>query len=173
MGEELGDAAPLYADVHRRRHLERLGQLVRLNVRALDRLVEVSLQRDEHARHVAELREPRVQPRDLGEALRVARVVRVAHEVARVEPARVVKHRRLQLPELLEDQVALLAAGELDGVDGAARVDRRRVGGAQRTAEEGVEQRRLAGARAADDVAEQHAALDARAAAAAMAVARA
>lgn len=95
-------------------------------------------------------------------AVGIRRVVGKADDVAAGQLGLVLQDGGLALAQLLEDEVALLAAAQLDAVDGRARPDGRVVGRIEGPVEEGVEDGALAAAAGAQHVAQHHVALDAR-----------
>ncbi len=92
----------------------------------------------------------------MGEGIRVRRVVRVHQDVAGRQLGGVIQDGRFQLAQLLQNEGALLAAGELDRVDGRAGFDGGVVRRGEGPGEEGVQQGGLARRRTAQDVREEH-----------------
>ncbi|KAI7340992.1 hypothetical protein KC340_g140 [Hortaea werneckii] len=91
---------------------------------------------------------------DVAEGVRVRGVVDEAEEVAGVqELGRVLQDGGLELAHLGEDEVALLAAVQFDGVDGRLGFDGRVVSRGERAVEEGVQERGFAAGGCPEDVA--------------------
>ena len=97
----------------------------------------------------------------MSEAVRIRRVVGVADDIAGVELRGVFQNGGFELAQLLEDEVALSPAVQLDAVDGGAGLDGRVVRRVEGAAQEGVEEAALPAAAGAEDVAEEDVALDA------------
>lgn len=138
MHKKLTNTAPIDRHMQRLSHLKLLTIDVRLYLRALDRAVAVRLQSGKDGGEVREgwVASPEIE--DVGEGIWVGGVVGVAYEVAGVEFSLVLEDGGFELPELVEDEVALFAALELDAVDCGLGFDGWVVGAAERAVEEGV-----------------------------------
>ena len=64
------------------------------------------------------------QLRDVGERVRIGRVVRVHQNVCGGELGAVLENGGLEFAELFENEGALLAAGQFHAVDGCSGLDR-------------------------------------------------
>ena len=130
-----------------------------LHFPALHAAIHVRFQRHAQTGHVREGRVRRVQSGQVGEAVRVGGVVGVDEQVGRVQLGRVVEDGGFELAELFEDERALLAAWQLDRVDGETGFQGWVVGVAEGLGEEGVEEGGFAGARTPEEVGEEDLAL--------------
>ena len=158
MHKHLLDRAPGGTDMQRRTgHVKQRGVLMRLVLSTLGRPVEIGLESDEDAGEFLEMRVFGPQSRDVRKGVWVGRVVRVDDDIALVEQlGLVLENSGFELAQLVEDQVALLAAGEFDRVDGCAWLDRGMVGCAEPAGQEGVEEGGFARVGGSQDMAQDH-----------------
>lgn len=156
MDKQFRDAGPGDADVQRRVEPQGRRHVLGLDVGPLRRLVLVCLQRHVQRREVMQVRVLGAQGSQVRERVRVRRVVGVHQDIARRQLGGVVEDGRFEFAKLLQNQRALLAAGEFDRVHGRAGFDGGMVGRGEGPGEKGVEKCGLACRRTAQDVGEEH-----------------